>query len=441
MMYRSQLSRLVWLSLCLFISATTSFSQAPPSVAPANDATSNTQIIYTGKLLGYFRVPNKQSINDVNGCPRSSNGDPSEEAREFLKLRGEQYLNAILVGTGDNFAPQLEARVFFTDPALSQGKYPKGNKELFFGDKEGWVYYKSVDDELRKKLAHGWGTIPNDNVGCFLAAAKYEAIVPGKHDFYFGAERVRQFARFMAGVKPEGDYKPVQMLGANLVLKTVPIKDPVVLPGQQQQPWFNGNKWPDGYSVLNLSDQKSVYPWFSYIQIKLAELKPDHGLAKELKDLLRKPMSEKDLAAFVLKARTGPENSKYKDRYYADDLTALNNGIELAAKHALYICRSKGNPNDIPRPENKECGAPLENAGVHFVDNALAYYYKLPPLKPDTPSEQIKPNLKTEANNAEEQKPKVKEGHSRLWSRARIMHSVVSIQAHPQTLTASSLIA
>lgn len=399
-MYRSQLSRVVWLPLCLFISATTSFSQAPPSTAPAADATSNTKIIYTGKLLGYFRVPNKQSITEVKGCPQSSNGDPSKEARDFLQLRrGKKYLHAILVGTGDNFAPQLEARVF--DLGTSQGKYPKGNKELFFGDKEGWVPYENVHGALREKFAHGLGTIPNDNVGCFLAAAKYDAIVPGKHDFYFGAERVRQFARFMASVKDEGDYQPVQMLGANLVLKTVPIKDPVVLPGQQPQPWFS-KTWPDGYSVLNLSDQKSVYPWFSYVQIKLAELKPNHGLAKELKELLRNPMDEKALASFVLKARAETENSKYRDDHYAADLTALTKGMELAAKHALYICKSKeeadgdpnGNPNDIPHPENKECGEPLENAGVHFVDDALAYYYKLPHLKTDTSSE-----------------PKVKGGH------------------------------
>ncbi len=412
-MYRLQLPRAGWISLCLLTSATASFSQNSLSAGPARDANSSAQVIYTGKLMGYFRVPSRQSVTEVSGCPGSRADGASPEAAGFLKLRREKYPNAILVGTGDNFAPQLEARVFHPAPSPSPGQYPKGNKELFFGDFGRWVPYEKLDGEhaLRKRLAHGLGTIPNDNVGCFLTAARYEAIVPGKHDFYFGAERVRQFARYMASVKPIGHYQPVQMLGANLVLKTVPIKDPVVLPGQQEQPWFSANKWPEGYVVLNLSDQKSVYPWFSYVKIKLAEFRPDHGLAKELKDLLsRKPMSEQDLATFVREARSGPKNPGYNDRYYAEDLAVLNQGIRLASQQALYICRSSGDPNDIPHPEEKECGEPLENAGVHFVDNVLAYYYKLPPVA-DNATEPIKPDHKTEANKFEPEKPTVKNGH------------------------------
>src|SRR5215212_4165153 len=131
-MYRLQLLRTGWISLCLLISATTSFSQDQLSAAPASDVNSSTQVIYTGKLLGYFRVPDRQSVYAVKGCSAASDDKPSQEAIGFLKLRREHYEKAILVGTGDNFAPQFEARVFEPAPSPSQGQYPKGNKELFF---------------------------------------------------------------------------------------------------------------------------------------------------------------------------------------------------------------------------------------------------------------------------------------------------------------------
>ena len=410
-MYRLRLLRAGWISLCLLISATASFPQDQPSAAPASDVNSSTQVIYTGKLLGYFRVPDRQSFYAVSRCLTSNSDKPSEEAFGFLKLRHENYANAILVGTGDNFAPQFEARVFNPVPSPSPGQYPTGNKELFFGDSGRWVSYEEINDPrehpLKKRLAKGLGTIPNDNVGCFLAAAQYAAIVPGKHDFYFGADRVRQFARFLASFPKSGKgYEPVQMLGANLVLKTVPIKDPAVLSGQQEKPWLKDNNWPKDYEALNLSDGKSVYPWFSYVKIKLAELKPDHQLAKELKgQLSSKSMSDQELAVFIRDAKA-PANPADKEQFQAD-LDLLNKGIQLASQQALYICRSGKNENEIPERVDQECGNPLKNAGVHFVDNTLAYYYKLPALEPEKATEAD--------NNATadkpQPKPKVKNGH------------------------------
>ena len=106
---------------------------------------------------------------------------------------------------------------------------------MFVGDEDKWVPNEDVPDNspLGKKVIEGRGTIPNDNVGCFLAAARYAAIVPGKHDFYFGAERVRQLARFMAGLNSD-EYQPVQMLGANLVISTSPVNDQPLLPSTAQ---------------------------------------------------------------------------------------------------------------------------------------------------------------------------------------------------------------
>jgi hypothetical protein len=53
-------------------------------------------------------------------------------------------------------------------------------------------------ERLFVDVAEGNGRIPTDNVACFLSRAGYTAIVPGKQDFHFGPERLRQIARFLA---------------------------------------------------------------------------------------------------------------------------------------------------------------------------------------------------------------------------------------------------
>src|SRR5215203_2769186 len=104
------------------------------SIANAPGQTTTVDVVYTGKLLGYFRVPSLQKVQTFRGCYPRSDQD-SDAASEFLtKLETErQYRsNTILVGTGDNFAPQLEARMF-AEPTQGSGRYPVANKEFYFG--------------------------------------------------------------------------------------------------------------------------------------------------------------------------------------------------------------------------------------------------------------------------------------------------------------------
>jgi hypothetical protein len=71
-----------------------------------------TEIVYTGRFLGYARVPSLQAFSAPPGCPATSPAD-SEAAIGFLNNRNlNAYRNAILLGTGDNFSPELEARIF-----------------------------------------------------------------------------------------------------------------------------------------------------------------------------------------------------------------------------------------------------------------------------------------------------------------------------------------
>src|SRR6185369_2082994 len=245
-----------------------------------------TQIVYTGKLLGYARVPSLQAFGAPAGCPQTSAAADSAAATDFLiKRNSGAYTNAILLGTGDNFSPELEARIFDKVPPPSPTPktpvYTVGNKELYFSDGTKWFLYndKNLPGSVLRNISDGFGTIPTDNVGCFLRAARFSATVPGKHDFYYGAERVRSLARFLARPEKEYNYQAVQMLGANLVLQTSPITPKPIPATLKEKPWFELD-WSKDNPVVNLSDGDTVYPWFSYVKVKIGKLADDEGLSK-----------------------------------------------------------------------------------------------------------------------------------------------------------------
>ena len=301
------MNRIIRLSCIVYILLipVASFSQNITPTPPPDPNT--TEVIYTGRLFGYFRVPSLQP-DKMRTCPATSDND-SEAAKSFKTFRKGRP-NSVLLGTGDNFAPQLEARVFsYLDEDLKDTKYHPANKELYFFDTahDDWVH---IDDagKLKEKLKSGVGTIPTDNVACFLAAAGYAAVVPGRHDFYFGAERVRELARLMAGLKPEygnksGDRSP-QMLGANLVLKTslVDPGDPV---SDKGKPTWMETDWPKEYSLTNLP--KTVYPWFQSFKIKISDDDP---------------------------AQVSTYDNKFHEKLF-------------------LLCKSFGRPNDLEDPKTK----------------------------------------------------------------------------------------
>ncbi|HEY0346758.1 MAG TPA: hypothetical protein VGC60_01265, partial [Pyrinomonadaceae bacterium] len=256
--------------ICFLIAATPCFGQE-----------AKREIIYTGRLMGYFRSPDKQGWNEARGCAAAPEAS-SKAATEFQNFR-KLHPSAVLVGTGDNFAPELTGRIFDPKPlpgtlGVPPGEYAPGNKELYYWYEtpqhraDSWLYYKSLPDDLEKQLSRGEGIIPTDNVGCFLATNRFAAIVPGKHDFYFGIERVRELARFMATLetkdvpnlkapsdsqspnpKSRDEFQPPQMLGANLVIKTSRT-DPPPAAAKPRSKW-------EGAS-LKIGDGKSIYPWY-----------------------------------------------------------------------------------------------------------------------------------------------------------------------------------
>jgi hypothetical protein len=393
-MYRTLAIRASWLLLCLLTFARTSVSQTPSSATPSP---SPQQIVYTGSLFGYFRVPDLQSGTAVR-CPaspspkesstssRKDNEDKypnSKAADRFLEKQRAEFANAILVGTGDNFAPRLEARIFDPPPPNSnRDVYAPRNKELYTWDGKNWLLDIPTDKagkELRGRVEEGEGTIPNDNVGCFLAAAGYAAVVPGKHDFYFGPERVRELARFMAGIpKPKDDTKPpdyraVQMLGANLLIKTTRIEDAPPAPNK------NKPKWPDAFAPMNL--QSSVYPWFSYVHVKLMEL-PEGKLLNALKQRLAERKERTDESAFrsVLDVvRAGGDG---------EDVKVLEEKIKAFRGYDLLLCPSQGD-GKIPQ-QIKECRPSPVEWRVSISGNNVVYEVALDPDERDKPYEEAR---------------------------------------------------
>jgi hypothetical protein len=373
---------IVSLCFCILACAASVYSQQPVNArAAAEPPPEKIEVIYTGKLLGYFRSPSLQPRN-LTQCSDPSRGKDSEAATQFLQARVFHH-EAILVGTGDNFAPQLEAREFAPPPSSSgsaaipppsPSSYQPMNKELYYADKTGkeWLPYGELPPDLAAFLAAGHGTIPMDNVACFLRAARFSAIVPGKHDFYFGPERVRELARLLAGGS-----QPVQMLGANLVQDTEPRSPKPLAPSDIEKPWFPLD-WPSANLPLNLSEGQKVYPWLSYVKIKIVDLRADHKLTAEIKEHITSSGDPDKFSTFAL----GLKQSHVSE--YDHDVKELQDSIGWVNQSHFYICISTGNPNEVSHPGGggAECRQ-ISQPEVRLAGDSVAYYFQVPPIEPN----------------------------------------------------------
>ena len=369
------LTRAFAITLCLLIAASASLAQEQkptPTPTPSPTPTPPPAIIYTGKLMGYFRSPSLQA-SGLKGCPSkaqataAATADTKPSNAAAVVLGTALPNNAILVGTGDNFSPQLEARTFIPAPSPSTtgapaGRYPPPQKELYSWDQKGshWVFYKEIDDKKYKSLHHqllnGTNTIPSDNVACYLAAAGYVAVVPGKHDFYFGPERLRQLARFMADGQATG-LDPVQMLGANLVIKTSLIKPHEV--AEDERKW----EWPEEFSLQNVADGSEVYPWLAHARVKLTEFTPHSKVSVRLRELLNTEAGTEAQLKEAIKNLGQPPEADRKA------LEALGTKLNDLLNQHVYVCPAGKSRNDIDiKPE---CELKRENRTFRVIDDTV----------------------------------------------------------------------
>lgn len=147
----------------------------PPSDTPT--------VLYTARLLGYVwhqrpEVP-EEPVTDL--------------LKRNIECSQEQYPNSILVGMGDNLAPEYESR--FDKDGRPKDRVPQG-KEFDFNK-----------DPLAQAFPY----------------LRYDAMVPGMEDFYFGTEYLRQLGKYWNGLQDAKPTKVVKMLAANLVIRSAPV--------------------------------------------------------------------------------------------------------------------------------------------------------------------------------------------------------------------------
>ena len=220
---------------------------------PSAGSSDNLQIFYTGDLFGYPRVPDLQRLCEVPGsipklykrspsCDKAISSDPESLPGKVLIriLQSNRPANGantatLTLGLGDNFAMNYFSRVAVVADANRGIRLVPKDQLAYDSEAQGWrdienlnrltskptssagAIAKQVETRLANAEKGGRSTVDHDNVADFFLKAQYDALVPGKHDFYYGPERLRQLARYMAAGRNGAS---VLMLGANLVVRT-----------------------------------------------------------------------------------------------------------------------------------------------------------------------------------------------------------------------------
>lgn len=176
------------------------------------------QILYTGRTLGYARVPDEQTLP----LTKPTRNNASQIAKEFLdqlalatakppKDDPQKIMPQLRIAMGDNFSPDLYGRSIKIDKNVkscgSKGTYSSEihlPKDYFDFARNQWYIWCDDSPIVTNSFFA-------DNVADFLIMGHYDAVVPGKHDFYFGPQYLRQIANYL---KDNG----VRMLGENLII-------------------------------------------------------------------------------------------------------------------------------------------------------------------------------------------------------------------------------
>ena len=302
---------------------------AAPSICQDNrDAPKlqlNFSIVYSGRMFGYLRDPDVQQVSDVDCSPKeAADQGASPSAKEYLNHAGvKRGPRELRVAMGDNFSPELLSRNMY-DPNPPAGQSNFLLRSLYSPAKAGgWV---------RDVQAHGdgrfypplHGMMPSDNVACFIKEAQFQAVVPGKEDFYFGPERLNETARFLAKYI-DSKFRRVEMLGANLIVTTTKRGAAKPLPAEElpkdvrdavTPPTLRG-ALPDQHLSIELPG--TVLPWLHRVAIK--------GLPKKVNPSAIRgsvcPADEKDPNVFLRNCPPGSLLREENGTYYFEFPDAL----------------------------------------------------------------------------------------------------------------------
>ncbi|MBI2686692.1 MAG: hypothetical protein HYX27_10280 [Acidobacteria bacterium] len=230
-------------------------------------------VVYTGRLIGYARacaeerfvpLPSQQQYSLPHykrECVGAGEGYGSA-LRGLLEKARQQSKQSLLLGVGDHFSLDYRARSVVVEG--KDGPRAVGKDELYFDEPRGWIVLSDADgnEEKFRAIVEGQAgansSIDGDAVAQFLIDAGYDALVPGKHDFYFGAERLRQVARLLARQS-----KPVQMLGANLVINGILLDPPHRVPER-----FRKKNYVDRHPDVSMDIPVIPLPWMRRVAVR-----------------------------------------------------------------------------------------------------------------------------------------------------------------------------
>ena len=233
------------IAIAQFVFLLTAF--APLALLAQNDTSKKFTVFYSGRMLGYLREDSgTPTTPTANGkCKQVWNTTPyrlSDSAQSFLnsyaceceklKAAGKATDRCMLLGMGDNFAPKYESRL---DDAGTGFKSRNSNNISY----------------------------DQDNVARFLKFAQFDAIVPGKEDFYFGAYRLWKIGKTLND-EPVTAANPhvTRFIADNLVLRPANEKN--------REPYTdNKKKFTDKADWISTSFAGKAMPWLSKLTFKL----------------------------------------------------------------------------------------------------------------------------------------------------------------------------
>ena len=317
---RRTLHLMGWLLSLSFV--TISQAQQPNMPRQQGQAGPPFEVLYTSRLLGYLTSDDKapptlapwltpRCFND-GGADPAQLGNPSRKPvtqcfLDSLAKAKAEFPNALLIGMGDNLAPKYEARFL-------QDGTPKARTN-FTG-------------------------LSNDNVVEILQ--RYDALVPGKEDFYFGAGRLEK----TASVLP--------MMNASNLTKTVIFKTVTPDPNDQPTRGFvtshpNAKPFDDGHIVLEREDGRKPTYSIQFMQgDKLPQLKDTPRLnvcqADQWKECASCPEVYNSPKCQSIKGIAVP-NDPGKSQLVTYDLSGLQDTYHLGDR--LLMCFKLPPPSEL----------------------------------------------------------------------------------------------
>jgi len=229
-------------------------------------------VIYTGRLIGYGRacaeerfVPGK-TVDGLRHYDRKCIGAGTGYGKALGGLFDEarkESKKTLLLGVGDHFSLDYRARSVVVE--TPEGERAVGKDELLYHEPHGWVVLSDADPDrfqgIVETQAAANTVIEGDAVAQFLVDAGYDALVPGKHDFYFGAERLRQISRLLARQK-----RPVQMLATNLIISASLRNPPNRIPER-----LRDRNFVTKHADVTIETPPVVLPWLRRVNVKAKE--------------------------------------------------------------------------------------------------------------------------------------------------------------------------